>query len=62
MQNIHAQVLEQLQASKGNWPEVARGSGVSYRTLKKIATGTIASPRVKHLEKLADYFRDQAVA
>jgi predicted transcriptional regulator len=62
MQTIHDYILDQLEASKGKWLEVAKGSGVPYSTLKKIAYRTIASPRVKHLEKLASYFREDAAA
>lgn len=62
MQTIHDYILDQLEASKGQWLEVAKESGVSYSTIKKIAYRTIASPRVKHLEKLAAYFRDSAAA
>ena len=62
MATIHEYVLDRLKATKGNWPEVAAQSKVSYRTLKKIAAGLIVSPRVKHLEKLASYFRGQKAA
>ena len=54
---MHDYVLECLEDTKGTWPTVAREAGVSYRTLKKIATGEIASPRVRNLEKLVDYFQ-----
>lgn len=62
MQTIHDYILERLEASKGTWLEVAKRSGVPYSTLKKIAYRTIASPRVKQLEKLAAYFREDAAA
>jgi hypothetical protein len=62
MESIHDYVLAQLQAEKGDWPAVARGAGVSYRTLKKIATRETVSPGINNLEKLAKYFREQAVA
>ena len=55
--SIHNYVLTQLSASKGNWPAVARATGVSYRTLKKIATREIENPRVANLELLANYFK-----
>lgn len=57
MESMHEYVLERLQDCKGDWPEVARKAGVSYRTLKKIATGVIASPGVRIVEKIAAYFR-----
>lgn len=46
-----------LEASKGGWPTVADGSGVSLRTLEKIARKEIVDPGVSHIEKLAIYFR-----
>jgi transcriptional regulator with XRE-family HTH domain len=61
-ESIYAYVLEQLQASKGRWAEVAEGSGVSRRTVEKIARGEIADPGVSHIEKLAAYFRQQEAA
>lgn len=61
-QSLHEFVLEQLKRSKGKWPAVAEGSGVSKRTIEKIADETIADPGVSHIEKLARYFRDEAAA
>jgi hypothetical protein len=60
MESIHHYVLDRLQATKGNWPTVAKAAGVSYRTLKKIATKDTVSPGIKNLERLATYFRDAA--
>lgn len=54
--------MAELEASKGNWPAVAKGSGVSPRTLEKIARKEIVDPGVSHIEKLAGYFREQAQA
>jgi hypothetical protein len=59
--SLYAYVLGQLGASKGDWQAVAKGSGVSYRTLEKIARGEIKDPGVSHIEKLAGYFRRQKV-
>lgn len=59
MESIYAFVLTQLEASKGRWPVVAEGSGVSIRTLEKIARKEIADPGVSHVEKLARYFKKQ---
>ena len=58
--SIYAYVMAQLEASKGKWPAVAEGSGVSPRTLEKIARREIADPGVSHIEKLASYFREHA--
>jgi len=60
--SIYEFVLERLQDSKGRWPAVAEGSGVSRRTIEKIASGEIQDPGVSHIEKLARYFREQCAA
>lgn len=59
MESIYSFVISQLEASKGRWPVVAKGSGVSIRTLEKIARKEIADPGVSHVEKLAQYFKDK---
>lgn len=59
---IFEYVLAQLESSKGKWAAVAEGSGVSYRTLEKIARREIKDPGVSHVQKLADYFRAQSSA
>lgn len=59
---IYEYVMTRLEGSKGKWPEVAEGSGVSRRTLEKIARSEIQDPGVSHIEKLYRYFRDQEAA
>lgn len=49
-------VLAQLEAHKGKWPEVARGSDISVRSIEKIARREWKNPGVQHIEKLALYF------
>ncbi len=56
MKPIYEYVMERLEAAKGCWPDVSEGSGVSRRTIEKIARGEIADPGVSHIQKLADYF------
>lgn len=51
-------VVTELDARKGQWPEVAVGSGVPYRTVQKIGSRKTRSPRVDSVEKLATYFRE----
>ena len=51
-------VLQQLDASKGNLPAIARGTGVPYRTLQKISLRTVKDPGVSTVQKLHDYFRE----
>lgn len=59
MESMYDFVMGRLKLAKGNWPTVADESGVSLRTLEKIARGEIKDPGVSHIEKLAMYFRDQ---
>jgi len=49
-QSLHEFVIERLEESKGEWQSVADGSGVSRRTLEKIARREIADPGVSHIE------------
>ena len=58
--NIYDFVMAKLQESKGRWSKVANGSGVSRRTLEKIARKEIQDPGVSHILKLADYFKKAA--
>jgi transcriptional regulator with XRE-family HTH domain len=41
----------------GGWRTVALETGVSFETIRKIASGRIANPGIKNLEKLAGYLR-----
>lgn len=59
MESIHEYVLERLAQSKKQWDIVAKGSGVSIRTIEKIANREIEFPRVDKVEKLASYFHRQ---
>lgn len=54
--SIHQYVLEQLQAYKGQWRIVAEESGLSRRTIEKIARREIPDPGVSKIETLAAYF------
>jgi transcriptional regulator with XRE-family HTH domain len=60
--SLHDFVVEHLEACRGTWPEVARATGLSKRTIEKIARREIADPGVSHIEKLAAYFRRSASA
>lgn len=56
-QSIHEYVVSELQATKGSWPEVAEGSGVSLRTLEKVARREYKTHRFNTLEALYLYFQ-----
>lgn len=58
--SIYQYVLAQLEHAKGNWPEVAEGTGISRRTIEKIARREVKNPGVTHIETLAGYFRNRS--
>ncbi len=60
MESIYAFVISELQAAKGGWPSIAEETGMSLRTIEKIARREIEDPGVSHIEKLAGYFREQS--
>jgi hypothetical protein len=60
-ESVHEQVIEKLQACKGNWTEVAEGSGVPRRTIEKVARREIPNPGVQTIDKLLKYFRERDV-
>lgn len=59
--SIYAFVLERLESVKGRWPRVAEESGISLRTIEKIARQEVKDPGVSFIERLAKYFRDNDV-
>lgn len=59
MESIYEYVLDELEQAKGNWSTVATETGMSKRTIEKIARREIEDPGVSHIEKLAAYFRGQ---
>jgi hypothetical protein len=59
-ESIYQYVLAELESAKGAWSVVAKGTGMSKRTIEKIARREIEDPGVSHIEKLAVYFREQS--
>lgn len=53
---LHEYVVARLIETRGRWPRIAAETGVSLRTLEKIARREIADPGVSHVQKLLDYF------
>jgi hypothetical protein len=49
-------VLNNLDASKGRLPDVAKATGISYRSLQKISLRIIKNPGVRTVEVLDAYF------
>ena len=57
---MYEYVLVELELAKGNWTAVADATGMSKRTIEKIARREIKDPGVSHIETLASYFRSRA--
>ena len=57
---IYSFVLGKLQEAKGRWSDVSRDTGISKRTIEKIARREIKNPGIAHVEALAEYFRKAA--
>lgn len=55
--SLYEYVLIKLDETRFRWRAVALGSGVSKRTIEKIASKEIKDPGISHIQKLADYFR-----
>lgn len=55
--SLYEYVMGHLRESGRSYREIADGSGVSRRTVEKIARGEIRDPGVSHIEKLATFFR-----
>lgn len=55
---MHEFVLSELEARKGTWPAIAESTGLSRRTIEKIARREIKDPGVSHIEALARHFQE----
>ena len=55
-------VLRRLDQAKGEWPEIAKGSGIPYQTLTKIGGRFHVDPRISTVQTLFDYFADRPEA
>lgn len=60
--DLYQFVMRELQENKGQWPKIAKGSGVSHRTLSKIARREIKDPGISHIQALHDYFKGKRQA
>ena len=61
-ESIHDYVVDQLQASKGQWSRVAEDTNMSKRTIEKIARREFKDPAVSFIERLYRYFREREAA
>lgn len=57
MESLHEKVITELQARKGAWRLVAKGSQVSLRTIEKIARREIVDPGISKVQALLDFCR-----
>jgi len=48
-------VIALLEANRGRWPEIARETGVEYRTIQNIVQGVSQNPSVNTVERLHKY-------
>ncbi len=55
--SIYQYVMGELSRTDKTYAQLAKGSKVPKRTLEKIARREIGNPGVKHVERLAAYFR-----
>ncbi len=53
---MHRAVVEALLSARGHWPSIADDTGISRRTIEKIARREIVYPGVHHVETLHAYF------
>ncbi len=53
---IYEFVLAHLEQVKGTWPDLAAATGISRRTIEKIARREISNPGIAHIQTLADHF------
>lgn len=56
-ESIYEYVLAELESAKGSWTQVAKATGISKRTIEKIARQEVKDPGVSLIERLAKYFR-----
>lgn len=54
--------MDELEKTRGRWLDIARDTGISISTIKKIGYREVENPGVLTIEKLAAYFREQPAA
>lgn len=59
-ESIYEYVLAELQLSKGEWTAVSKATGISKRSIEKIASQEWKNPGITGIETLATYFRSRA--
>lgn len=59
---MYIEVMRSLSDARGNWPGVARASGVPYTYIKQLMSGRIKNPGVQQMELLYTYFANEKLA
>lgn len=54
--SLYQIVYKQLRGSKERWREIAKETGVPFRTVENIGTGRTRNPGVRTVEKIIGYF------
>lgn len=62
MENILEVVVAKLQSRKGDWPRIAKETGIPYGTLAKIGGGFTRDPQISNIQKLLEWFESRAAA
>ena len=59
---LYEYVIGELRSGRLTYRQVAEGSGVSRRTIEKIARREIADPGISRIERIATFLRSQDAA
>ena len=57
--NMHEYVVEKLVEWKYRRPEIAAATGISIRSIEKIARREIENPGVRNVQALYDFFQSR---
>ena len=57
--NLDSKIKDLLNAKRGDWPQIASASGVSYSWLSKFVNGHIPNPGYTTLVKLHECLKSQ---
>lgn len=60
--DLNGFVLNELGRRKGDWPAISQACGVPYFTISKIVTGATGNPKIRTIQRLANYFIDNPIA
>jgi len=54
-------VRKKLSESKGRLPQISKECEIPYSTLVKIHQGSTSNPRIRTIQKIADFFHAETV-